>query len=230
MSRPKLKIAYIYKIKNSVTGKSYVGHTARQPEKRFWFHLNQLRKNEHHSISLQRAYNKYGEIAFSFSILEECLAVDKLIREQFWIDKLVPEYNIAPVAGSPLGLKRSEEVRERMKIAAAKRAEKFRGKRRPGSRPEVSARNKISAVVKHNSEETKRKISLGCRKPKHAGFGPAMSGEKNNHARFTNEEVAYIRSVYKPHSKEFGRHALAKKFGVYHSLIDKIVRRVTYTV
>ena len=45
----------------------------------------------------------------------------------------------------------------------------------------------------------------------------------------TNEQVKYIRKVYKPRDKAFGQAALAKYFGVRASVIGRIVRRESYT-
>ena len=43
---------------------------------------------------LQRAYNKYGKDAFSFEIIEICTFDSLLLREQFYLDTLNPEFNI----------------------------------------------------------------------------------------------------------------------------------------
>lgn len=59
---------------------------------------------------------KYGKENFSFEVLEHVEDIELLIsREQFWIDKFRAEgkilYNIALIAGSSLGIKRSEKTR-----------------------------------------------------------------------------------------------------------------------
>lgn len=87
---------YIYQIKNKINSKSYIGST-KSFKKRVRRHLRDLRKGKHHSIYLQRAYNKYGEENFIFSILEECES--QFDRELFWIEKIKPEYNIGSVGG-----------------------------------------------------------------------------------------------------------------------------------
>src|SRR3970040_1255088 len=53
----------VYKILNVMNGKVYVGSAANF-KSRWKFHLGQLRYGNHHSITLQRAYNKYGERNF----------------------------------------------------------------------------------------------------------------------------------------------------------------------
>lgn len=59
----------IYKIRNKVTGKVYIGKST-DIEERWNEHRRLLRNNNHHSIKLQKAYNKYGEDAFEYSVIE----------------------------------------------------------------------------------------------------------------------------------------------------------------
>lgn len=86
----------IYKIENTVNGKLYIGST-KNFESRKNIHLRQLRSGTHHNIHLLRAFIKYGEEKFVFSILEECELLFE--REQYWINILKPEYNIGSVGG-----------------------------------------------------------------------------------------------------------------------------------
>ena len=83
----------IYKITCKENNKFYIG-SSKNLEKRCQKHLNDLRKNKHINIHLQRAYNKYGENAFIFNVIEKCSYEDLLIREQFYLDTLNPEFNI----------------------------------------------------------------------------------------------------------------------------------------
>ena len=56
---------YIYSITNKVNGKKYIGKT-KNVVKREFDHFNDLKRQQHHSIKLQRAYNKYGKENFQF--------------------------------------------------------------------------------------------------------------------------------------------------------------------
>lgn len=86
----------IYEIKNKVTGKIYIG-SSKQIEKRWEQHLQALEKGEHHSILLQRAWNKYGKECFEFIVKEECKEEELLVREQKHLD-LKPGYNVGAQA------------------------------------------------------------------------------------------------------------------------------------
>lgn len=115
------KASGIYKISNTVTGKLYVG-SAVNIAIRWREHRCDLRRGNHRNQRLQRAWLKYGESAFSFSVLETVHShADLIAREQHWIDALRAasreNYNIFPVAGSLLGMKLSAETRAKMSAA-----------------------------------------------------------------------------------------------------------------
>ncbi|PZO39817.1 MAG: hypothetical protein DCF19_13060 [Pseudanabaena frigida] len=85
----------IYQIVNQVNGKSYIGQS-RNIEKRWRKHKSGLNREtalQQGSYPLRSAFLKYGLIKFKFEIIEECSENDLLIREQYWIDKINPEYN-----------------------------------------------------------------------------------------------------------------------------------------
>jgi len=109
----------IYKIVNKINGKMYVG-SASNFHDRWIKHTNLLNKNKHHSIKLQRAWNKYGFDNFNFEIIEICeLFKDILIeREQHYIDlydSFNNGYNCLPKAGSKIGFKITSETKEKLR-------------------------------------------------------------------------------------------------------------------
>jgi len=77
----------IYKIINTETNKIYVG-SSKNIEVRIRSHFSNLKNKKHHSVKLQRAYEKYGLSNFSHQILELCEIEDLFVREQHWIDNL----------------------------------------------------------------------------------------------------------------------------------------------
>ncbi len=141
----------IYMIKNKVNEKIYIGSSV-DIDNRLVHHINSLKRGDHHSIHLQRAWNLYGAENFTFETIEEVkryeIETDEEfknrlvhVREQHYLDTLFPwkrkiGYNICSIADSPLGIKRSEKTKEKLRIF-------FTGKTR--------------------SEETKQKISEGLK-------------------------------------------------------------------
>lgn len=148
----------IYAIKNSENGKIYVG-SSDNICKRIYTHNRDLNANKHHSIHLQRAWNKYGAESFLYFCIEKCDVELLIEREQKWMDdfcsyKKNKGYNISPTAGSCRGIKLSEEHKEKL------------SKAHTGKKISEETKQKLSDIHKanpfwkgkHHSEETKQKI------------------------------------------------------------------------
>lgn len=86
----------IYLFFNKRNHKIYIG-SAVDLRRRLYSHLRGYRSNK----KLQNAFKKYGLEKFTFLILEIVLSEDSLIiREQFFLDLLRPDYNFNKIAGS----------------------------------------------------------------------------------------------------------------------------------
>jgi group I intron endonuclease len=106
----------IYKITNTVNGKFYIG-SSQDIERRWRDHRSALNHNKHHTAHLQSAWNKYGEESFSFAIIFRCQPDELLDYEQAYFSELKPQYNHGFVAGSSLGIKRSEASKLKLSLA-----------------------------------------------------------------------------------------------------------------
>lgn len=73
----------VYKITNIKNNKIYIGSTNLSFMVRWNKHRSALKRNKHHSIHLQNAWNKYGESCFKFDII---LKMDKFSRDDI-LDK-----------------------------------------------------------------------------------------------------------------------------------------------
>lgn len=107
---PKQRTIGVYKILNKTTGKFYIGSSI-DIEGRWRKHRSFLKRCCHPNPYLQAVWNKYGEDAFEFLILEVCSEDVVLMREQQWLnqtrsyDKEVG-YNLSSIAESGRGPKR----------------------------------------------------------------------------------------------------------------------------
>lgn len=82
----------VYKIKNNITGKEYVGQTTSSIEKRFDQHISRGRKISGSSL-VSTSLREYGSLNHSIEILQECDNNQLRELEQEWIDKLNTLYN-----------------------------------------------------------------------------------------------------------------------------------------
>jgi group I intron endonuclease len=112
----------IYRIRNLVDGKVYVGQAVNF-KKRKYRHLWELRSSRHINDHLQRAWLQYGEAQFVFEILSDDISHELLTgEEQRFLDlhKASDQafgYNKSPAAASNLGVKYSDASRLKMSIA-----------------------------------------------------------------------------------------------------------------
>lgn len=194
----------IYQIINRVNGKQYIG-SAINLKRRWAAHLRYLRRGLHYNQHLQRAFDRSGEAAFSFSVLEYLERASQLIpREQYYLDTYLPEYNVSPTAGSLLGFRHSKESCKKM-------SEAHKGERNHNYGKHLSAetRAKISTAHtgkslseehrrrigvagrgKRRSEETRRKISAslqGERNPMYGAHHSAASRQKMSEAQMGHQ-------------------------------------------
>ena len=77
----------IYKIKNKINGKTYVGQS-KNVKSRIYQHKKQLKENKHYNSYLQSSFNKHGFDSFEFESIERCEESSLNEREVFWIKHL----------------------------------------------------------------------------------------------------------------------------------------------
>ena len=153
----------IYKIINVVNNKFYVG-SAVNLRKRKSRHFSELRTGKHNNRHLLAAWNKYGEQAFVFVVIEEVEDRTLLLEaENRWLREHVGKdycYNIGTDATAPAlgmsgelsptwGYKHTEEAREQIGVHSRGRTHT------PESRDKI----RQSLVGKPKSAEVRAKIS-----------------------------------------------------------------------
>lgn len=140
----------IYKIESVLTKKCYIG-SANNVFRRKKEHFLRLKKGVHINPILQNHVNKYGINDLLFHIIELC-KVDELIdKEQLYINKLNPKFNIRLIASSNKGLKHSLET-------IAKLREKNIGENNPRYNIHLYGENAPAYGLVH-TDESKIKIS-----------------------------------------------------------------------
>lgn len=143
----------IYIIVNIKNGKVYIGQTL-NIKKRWGDHKSSLNRNKHKNPHLQAAWNKYGEKAFKFQVLEYCSTERLDEREKHFIALYKNRgiaYNFS--SGGINGLQGHVHGEQtRIKIANSKRG-------KPLSE-EHKQKLSIALKGKHVSDETKIKMSL----------------------------------------------------------------------
>ena len=196
---------FIYQIKNSKTGKCYIGQTT-DFKRRKREHLNELRKHKHSNLYLQNAFDKYGEDNFEFTILEECEKEQANDREIFWLNNFSGfessnNYNLCQ-AGGAKGI--SEETREKLRsrIMSEETRRKISESRKgiklnltDERRRQISESNRQRFTGRKHTEESKRKMSetLKARAKNHPAWG--MTGK--HHSEETKKKISESESKTK---------------------------------
>jgi len=137
---------------------------------------------------------KYSHSSFSLTILEYCDKSELNNREQYYLDRLEPDYNILKIAGSLLGytfteeakakiskalkgINRSEETKDLIRQKASLRLFFFIKK----VRRDASHRD---ALDRKHSEDTKLKMSMSSLYPRGVRGNPVNVYEKCDSSEF----------------------------------------------
>jgi len=152
----------VYCIENTLNKKQYIG-SSKNVYKRRNRHFSELKNGKHKNSKLQNSYNKHGKEAFIFYLLEEVFNEKLLIEaEQRLINQFKPEYNINLIANSSLGIKRSEETKEKVRQAnLGLKHPEWRNKIKSetqGGNNHWTQKKEFSEVSKNKMSETHKKL------------------------------------------------------------------------
>lgn len=156
----------IYQIINLVDDKRYVGSSINL-DKREKHHFYKLKNNIHWSKKLQSAYNKYGKENFEFQIILYCDKENLIFYEQIAInifDFRTELYNTRKIADRNIGVKRTDEEKEKISNAHRGRIHSLESRKNMSEahkNPSDEIRKKMSDAKKGKkvSDETRRKLS-----------------------------------------------------------------------
>lgn len=216
----------IYKITCTANGKVYIG-SAVDFGNRKRQHFHALRHNKHKNKHLQNAYNKYGEASFIFRVVEYCSPETLIEREQYYIDLydvVNSGFNLNPLAGSSLGIVRSEETRQRISESGIGR------KHTDEAKQKISEAGK-NRVVSQETREKIRKTLTGKKRPQEtidkmrAAMRGKMVGELNpNYGKtISDEQKKRISETHKGKRLSFSRR---QKMWKPVQMLDKDTNRI----
>ncbi len=185
----------IYVICSLIDDRCYVGG-AKDILARMKNHKWNLQQGTHCNPKLQNFYNKYGNDSLEFMILEFCKLEVLVEREQYFMDTLLPEFNIYPKARSPLGHKCSEETRRKISKSLKERYSIPENRARiigfTGSHSKESrAKMRASALGRIHSEISRAKISLSLRGRPSPTKGCKLSDEHKAKLRDASKKLRH---------------------------------------
>lgn len=187
------KIAGVYTITCTVTGRQYVGATA-DAGNRWYKHQSDLRRGVHGNIALQRDWDEHGESAFVFTVArEEPDAAVRRVVEQSLItalDALGIGYNLSnnsqsvtlalgPLKQGGRNRGRPKSASHRARLSAAAQARWDAEERTPELSERMAGLGRLGKG-RPKSEETRRKMS-----------------EAQRGRQFTEEHLAAVREAHK---------------------------------
>lgn len=222
-------MGYIYKIKNKTSNLYYIGSTINLKE-RLLRHKAALKKNSHHNIYLQRAWNKYGEESFEFEMIMNCKLEEMIDWEQAFCDvhkEMYGVYNMSEFVDNPTrGSKRSFSKETRLKMSEAHKGMatgRIGQIHSPETKEKISQSSKGRKLTEEHRKKIsdKRKILLQTRSD--LGF---QKGSRINIGR-TNLKFQESVKLIDPNGNIVERHGIVnfcKEFNLDQGNISKLLK------
>lgn len=207
----------IYEIFCEANGKRYIG-SAVNPQRRYYKHVNFLRRGQHFNSHLQNAWNKYGEDTFAFTLIEQVDNEENLIKqEQYWMDLFQSHetnvgFNKCPTAGSLLGFQHSVETRKKYSIARKGRVFSAESRKRMSN----------AAKEKWNSKKYRKKMSDANKGNNNPMYGKPVSKSTR---RKRSESCARTWQVISPDGESQvikNLFVFCKKYGLNHGHMSSV--------
>lgn len=237
-------VSGIYTITNTINGKVYVGSSI-NVHSRWHHHRTYLRQGKHVNPKLQNAWNKYGESAFVFAILEEVLDPTCLVKiEDTYFNTLKPFYNcVLPSFGGRNFPTPESRALMSAKLKGRTFTEDHKAKisaslvGRPYS-AETRAKIGVSSKKRRHSDETKEKIRAASKghvvTPEHRARVSANNIGKHPHSGEDNPRFDH--TIYNFLNLQTGdtfegtRHAFYTKHPVSMGMVSELVRGLRSSV
>ena len=216
------KLCGVYAIVCYASGFIYIGSTAGRNgfQKRLQQHLYFLKKGKHHEGLLQKDYDRYGECAFDFRILEICTPSLSLELEQQWLNRMGvgarnKSYNTSPIAGNTLGYKHTEETKAG-----------FRRRTTPlDVRAKISATKKGTKRTKESIEKTAA-FHRGRKRTEESTLKLRLAASKASSVAAINNSKRWV--VWSPEGEVFRVNNLAafcREYGLNDGAMNGVAKK-----
>lgn len=222
-----LKFSGIYCITNIINNKCYIGSSC-NISVRFRLHKSSLKRNKHHSIKLQNAWNKYGESSFKIEILVKCPLEYLKKAEQKCILVFKPEYNITNIVNyvpdKPIFRgKQNDEWVEKRKNSFLKTLKPKTDKTKTRNAEIVNKLQNGYSYEKISQEYSISICTISSIKTKNNVIREKnlRVGEKNNFTKLKKEDIVEIRTLRKEGTP-------IRKLSVLFNVTEKNIQSIVY--
>ena len=240
----------IYIIVNNINFKFYLGSSSQSFKQRKKAHFKALQNNEHFSVRLQNAWNKYGEENFSFIPIKIINKKQNVLRtEQWYLDCFEPwrpeiGYNTCKIAGSTLGYKYSIDkineisLKRSNTILDFEKAKEILRLYLIGLYPNEIAerynvkRETVSRIInrkswKYISDINEKELSKLIEKRKQMNKGRWIpKGEARSDSKLNEKQVLEIREKY--NTGQYEQKDLANQYDVKVITIRKVLHSISW--
>lgn len=224
-------VAGIYAIINIDSGDFYIG-SSKNLRSRWFNHKNRLRASKSCCKHLQNSWNKYGESAFEFLVLEECSIEVLLNKEQWYLDHCKPTLNILTIAGNTSGMKHSEITKIKIGVKAKIQVRhnltnEHKSNLSKSIKTKYDAGWKNPNTGKSTSEETKSKLSkANIGKSATTGFAGKKKSPESIVRSLRNREVVRTKAseIVELVRSGISISAVARRFGLINTTVSKLVK------
>lgn len=207
-------------------GRAYVGGTTGL-NARWRQHRSELRRGVHPNAALQSQWDRLGEAAFTFSVLEGDPPGDLAAAEQRHMDRLRAEgglFNHAPLAGTQRGIVHTDQTRA--KVSAANRA-RF-------ASAAARERAALAQIARFKDPEQRRLLGAAIsarfadpsERAKHSAALKGVNvGERNAAAKLTDRRVGEIRRLA---GLGLSQREIGERLGLSQPTISRAIRGKTW--
>jgi group I intron endonuclease len=223
---------YIYRIYNSVDGKSYIGLTITTIQKRWKAHLSRAKNGT--NWLLYRAIRKHGENKFTIECIETCskITFGELCKKEI---KYIKKFNTFYLTGWGYNMTLGGEgtygaiMSQSWRMARSKR---LKGKKRPPFSEEWKRNIGIASAKKIYTSEYRAKISKVTSGKRNPMYGKKQTSEAKRKMSLTKDKNAvpfYLKSPSGEIFKVGNETLFSREHGLTPTHVNRVKHRLAKT-